>query len=62
VGFVMTWGLWSGKSWSRTITMVLQAISIVTGIFSLPGSLFSIIISVVVLYYLTRPQIKAYYQ
>jgi len=62
VGFVMTWGLWSGKSWSRTIIMVLQAISIVTGIFSLPGSLISIIISIVVLYYLTRPHIKAYYQ
>jgi len=62
VGFIMTWGLWSGKSWARTITMILQVISIVTGIFSLPGSLISILISIVMLYYLTRPHIKAYYQ
>jgi predicted membrane protein len=57
----MTWGLWSGKSWARTITMILAVISIVTSIFSLPGSLISILIEIVILYYLTRPHIKAYY-
>jgi hypothetical protein len=62
VGFVMTWGLWSGKSWARIITMILAIIGIITGIFSLPGNLISIIIDIVILYYLTRPQIKAYYQ
>jgi len=62
VGFIMTWGLWSGKSWARTLTMILTVISIVTGIFSLPGSLISILISIALIYYLTRPHIKAYYQ
>jgi uncharacterized membrane protein (DUF2068 family) len=62
VGFIMTWGLWSGKSWARTITMILAIISIITGIFSLPGSLISILIDIVILYYLTRPHIKTYYQ
>jgi hypothetical protein len=62
LGFIMTWGLWSGKSWARTITMILAVISIVTGIFSLPGSLISILISIALIYYLTRPHIKAYYQ
>lgn len=62
LGFIMTWGLWSGKSWARTITMILAVISIVTGIFSLPGSLISILINIIILYYLTRPHIKAYYQ
>jgi hypothetical protein len=62
LGFIMTWGLWSGKSWARLITMILAVISIVTGIFSLPGSLISILIEIVILYYLTRPHIKAYYQ
>lgn len=45
LGFVMTWGLWSGKSWARIITMILVVISIVTSIFSLPGSLVSILIN-----------------
>jgi hypothetical protein len=62
LGFIMTWGLWSGKSWARTITMILNVISIVTGIFSLPGSIISILISIALIYYLTRPHIKAYYQ
>jgi len=62
LGFIMTWGLWTGKSWARTITMILAVISIVTGIFSLPGNLISIIINIVILYYLTRPHIRAYYQ
>jgi hypothetical protein len=62
VGFIMTWGLWSGKSWARTITIILAIISIVTGIFSLPGNLISILINIAILYYLTRPHIQAYYQ
>jgi len=62
LGFIMTWGLWSGKSWARTITMILAVISIVTGLFSLPGSLISILINIVILYYLTRPNIQAYFQ
>ena len=62
LGFIMTWGLWTGKSWARKITMILAAISIVTGLFSLPGSLISILINIAMLYYLTRPYIQAYYQ
>jgi uncharacterized membrane protein (DUF2068 family) len=62
LGFIMTWGLWSGKSWARIITLVLAVIGIITGIFNLPGSLISILINIVILYYLTRPHIKTYYQ
>ena len=62
LGFIMTWGLWSGKGWARIITMILAVIGVVTGIFNLPGSLISILIDIVILYYLTRPHIKAYYQ
>ena len=62
LGFIMTWGLWSGKSWARTITMILAVIGIIAGIFSLPGSIINIIIDIVILYYLTRPRIRAYYQ
>jgi uncharacterized membrane protein (DUF2068 family) len=62
LGFVMMWGLWSGRSWARTITMILAVIGIITGIFSLPGSLIEILINAVILYYLTRPNIIAYFQ
>ncbi len=62
VGFIMTWGLWSGKPWARTITMILAILGIITGILSLPGSLISILIDIALLYYLTRPHIQAYYR
>ena len=62
VGFITMWGLWSGKSYARTITLILAVIGIVTGIFSLPGSIISILINIAIFYYLTRPHIKAYYQ
>lgn len=61
LGFIMTWGLWNGKSWARTITMLLAALGIVTGIFSLPGSLISILIDIVIIYYLTQPEIRTYF-
>ena len=62
VGFIMMWGLWSGKSWARIITMILAVISVISGIFSLPGSLVSILVNVIIFYYLTRPGIKVYFQ
>ncbi len=61
VGLVMAWGLWAAKRWARTVTMVLAAISILSGIFSLPGSIISILIYAAIIYYLTRPHVKAYY-
>jgi len=61
IGFIMAWGLWAGKRWAWTITMILSAIGIVLGLFSLPGSIVSIIIYLAIIYYLTRPYVKAYY-
>ena len=62
LGFVMVWGLWTGNKWAWSITIALQGISIILGIFSLPGSLISIIISCAIIYYLTRPHVKEYYR
>jgi uncharacterized membrane protein (DUF2068 family) len=61
LGFIMTWGLWKGKNWARVITMILSGISVAFSLFSLPGSVLSIIINLTILYYLTQPYIKAYY-
>lgn len=61
LGFIMTWGLWNGKNWARIIAMILSGISIAFSLFSLPGSILSIIINLTILYYLTQPYIKEYY-
>jgi uncharacterized membrane protein (DUF2068 family) len=62
LGFIMAWGLWNGKNWARVITIILSGVSAVFSLFSLPGSLLSIIINLTILYYLMQPYIKEYYE
>jgi len=57
--FVMAWGLLQGKSWAWTFTLVLTIISL---IFDLAGvNLVGLIIEGVILYYLFRPNVKAFF-
>ncbi len=62
LGFVMAWGLWTGKRWARIITIALSILSIITGLFSLPGTIVSILINAIIVYYLTRPSVIDYYR
>jgi uncharacterized membrane protein (UPF0136 family) len=64
--FVVAYGLLKGKSWAWTLTVVLSIISIVVDIIAIvtTGSFFNIIslvISGIILYYLYRPHVKAYF-
>jgi len=59
VSFVMAWGLLKGKPWAWTVTLILTIISL---IFDLPSvNIIGLIIDVVILYYLFRPHVKAYF-
>jgi uncharacterized membrane protein HdeD (DUF308 family) len=62
---VMAYGLWTGKRWAWTITLILSGIGIVLAIISIAagniGSIVSIIIHAVVIYYLYRPSVKVYF-
>ncbi len=62
---VISYGLFKGKGWAWTAAVVLSIIgiamsvvAIVTGNF---GSVISLIIDGVILYYLYRPHVKAYF-
>jgi hypothetical protein len=65
VSFIVAWGLFKGKGWAWTVTIILSAISVIMGIISLVGGNFgavvNIIIAGVVIYYLYRPHVKAYF-
>jgi len=63
-------GLLKGKPWAWKIAVVLAFISIAVNIISIvvqgnvsgiPGSILGIILDVIVLYYLYRPHVKAYF-
>lgn len=63
--FVVAYGLWKGKRWAWTITLILSAIGIISGIASVAvgnaGAVFHIIINVAIIYYLFRPNVKAFF-
>ena len=65
VSFIVAYGLMKGLGWAWTVTIVLSIISIISNAISIAsgnfGGIVSIIISGVILYYLYRPHVKAYF-
>jgi len=63
---VMAYGLWKGKGWAWTISLILSVIGIIMGIVyitqdNLGGGIASIIINGLIIYYLNRPNVKAFF-
>ena len=62
---VMAYGLWRGKRWAWTITMILSFIGIALGAISIVtgniAAIFNLIINAIVLYYLYRPHVKVFF-
>ena len=65
LSFVVAYGLLKGRRWAWTLTVILSIISIVLAAISIAAgsvpSIISIIISGIILYYLYRPHVKAYF-
>jgi hypothetical protein len=63
--FLMAYGLWNGKSWAWTLTLVLSGVGIIVGIGSIAvgnfGSIVHTIINAIIIYYLYRPNVKAFF-
>jgi hypothetical protein len=63
--FIVAYGLLKGLGWAWTVTIILEIISIVLNAISIAtgniGGIVSIIISAIILYYLYRPHVKAYF-
>ena len=59
ISFIMAWGLLQGKPWAWTITLILTIIHL---IFDLPSfNVIGLVINGLILYYLYRPHVKAYF-
>jgi hypothetical protein len=63
--FAVAYGLWKGLSWAWVFTLLVSVIGIIVGIGSIVvgnvGSLFHIMVNAIVIYYLYRPNVKAYF-
>src|SRR6266705_2522161 len=58
-------GFLGGKGWAWTLGMIVAVLNIVVDIPSIylfgAGSAFGLIIAIIILYYLTRPRVKAFF-
>ena len=63
--FAVAYGLWKGLKWAWIITLIVSVIGIVVGLGSLAvrdtASIFHIIVNAIVIYYLYRPNVKAFF-
>jgi hypothetical protein len=61
---VLVYGLWTGEHWSWTLGIVIGVIDLLSNLVSLafefPRSVVGILLSLLFLYYLTRPKVRAY--
>lgn len=63
--FVVAYGLWDGRSWAWILTVLISALGIVVGLVSIiigtGGSILYIIVNAIIIYYLFKPDVKAYF-
>jgi hypothetical protein len=62
---IIAWGLLTGRGWAWIVTVIISIISIIMSIIAIAtgnfGSIISLIINGVILYYMYRPDVKAYF-
>jgi len=61
IGFFIAWGLWTGKGWTWIIALILAILGVIGGLLTLPIGIVTIIIQGLIIYYLTRPHVKAFF-
>lgn len=61
VGFVVCWGMWTGKGWAWLIALILAVIGVLIGLTSLPGGIVGLLINGFIAYYLWQPHVKAFF-
>lgn len=54
-------GFFGGKGWAWTLGIVANIILLIINVLTLPGSILGLVINIIILYYLTRPRIKAFF-
>ena len=59
VSLFLAWGLWTGKGWARMTALVFAILSLIVSLIS--RNLFGLIIDLIIVYYLTRPNVKQFF-
>jgi hypothetical protein len=63
--FGVAYGLWQGLKWAWIITLIVTVIAFISGVGSIivgnVGAVIPVIINAIIIYYLYRPNVKAYF-
>ena len=66
IGIIIGWGLWNGKDWARIIMIIFLILGIISGLFPLIyldiSGLVGVAIDIIIIYYLTRPHVVAFFK
>jgi hypothetical protein len=61
----LAWGLWTGKGWAWTLSLILAALGIIVSLISLAsgriGPIVILILDALIVYYLFRPNVRAFF-
>jgi len=63
---LMSYGLWTGKGWAWTISLILAGLGVIISLVGLiargaVGSVITLILDAVIIYYLTRNNVKIFF-
>ncbi len=65
LGLLLGYGMWTGKEWAWLLAVILYALGALSSLLSLAGGSFGSIVSLVIygilLWYLWKPHVKAYF-
>jgi len=59
--FTLAYGFLGGKSWAWTLGLIFGIWDIIMGLILLPAGIIRIIYGAIIIYYLTRPHVKAFF-
>ena len=64
---LLSWGLWSGKNWARIIWIIFAALGALGALSTIAAGAYiagiiDLVIDVLIIYYLTRPHVSAYFK
>jgi hypothetical protein len=60
IGLVVAWGLWIGRGWAWILALIIFIIGIIMDLVTLPSGIVGVVIDVIVLYLLMRPDTRKF--
>jgi len=60
---LIAWGLWTGQGWAWIVTLIFTILGLIGSVIALIAivGIVPLVINILMLYYLTRPHVKAFF-